>query len=283
MPARIRAFLIHLIASAAVIGALIVYTRFVWYPDALFALEDVTQALKVLFAVDVVLGPLLTLVVFKVGKPSLKFDLTVIVLLQVAALVYGSHVLWNARPVALVVNSGAVDVARAHELIGELPQWMEPRTAIGGSAVIYALPPENQEAMAEIALGNAPDVYLQADRYRPLAVHLPQVTPRGYDLAVMLGDDDFAAAWQAAGLAGRDDVTVLPLYGRVAVGSAVLDAEGELLATLSEDVRLIEGARPQRASPLAAETGAASNAADSSASDADTAESDATDDATSAP
>lgn len=246
MPARIRAFLVHLVVSAAVIAALIAYTRFIWYPDALFALEDVSQALKVLFAVDVVLGPLLTLVVFKVGKPSLKFDLTVIVLLQLAALVYGSQVLWKARPVALVVNSGAVDVARAHEVIGELPQWFEARTPVGGSALAYALPPEDQAAMAEIALGNAPDVYLLSERYRPLPAHLNQVTPRGYNLAVMLADEAFAAAWSDAGLAGRDDLIVLPLYGRVAVGSAVLSAEGELLATLPEDVRLIEGAKPQR-------------------------------------
>ena len=42
--------------------------------------------------IDVILGPLLTLLVYKQGKKTLLFDLTVIVLLQISALGYG---LWT--------------------------------------------------------------------------------------------------------------------------------------------------------------------------------------------
>ena len=37
-----------------------------------------------------VVGPLLTLIVFRAGKPGMKFDLAVIGLVQVAALAYGT-------------------------------------------------------------------------------------------------------------------------------------------------------------------------------------------------
>jgi hypothetical protein len=44
------------------------------------------------------LGPLLTLLVFKSGKPSLKFDLSGIVLLQLGALLYGGTLIDQHRP-----------------------------------------------------------------------------------------------------------------------------------------------------------------------------------------
>jgi hypothetical protein len=42
---------------------------------------------------DLALGPLLTLIVFEPGKPSLKFDLSCIVLLQLGALLYGGTII----------------------------------------------------------------------------------------------------------------------------------------------------------------------------------------------
>jgi hypothetical protein len=55
-----------------------------------------------LVSVDIVLGPLLTLVVFKSGKWGLKFDLALIAVMQTIALVYGLSVVLRSRPVFLV-------------------------------------------------------------------------------------------------------------------------------------------------------------------------------------
>lgn len=54
--------------------------------------------LRILAGVDVVLGPLLTLIVFKPGKPSLKFDMSVIVLVQLVALLCGATIIYQQRP-----------------------------------------------------------------------------------------------------------------------------------------------------------------------------------------
>jgi len=53
----------------------------VWYPPPLFQLLGGFELLLLIVAVDIALGPLLTLVVFKSGKKRLKFDLSVIALL----------------------------------------------------------------------------------------------------------------------------------------------------------------------------------------------------------
>lgn len=48
--------------------------------------------------VDLVLGPGLTLIVFKPGKPSLKMDMTVILLIQLSALSWGVYNAWSVHP-----------------------------------------------------------------------------------------------------------------------------------------------------------------------------------------
>ena len=55
--------------------------------------------LRLLIGVDVVVGPVITLLIFDPKKQSLKYDLAVIAVLQVAALAYGSYVMFEARPV----------------------------------------------------------------------------------------------------------------------------------------------------------------------------------------
>ena len=63
---------------------------------------DPKMPVFILIGVDLVLGPLLTLIVYKQGKPGLKFDLSFIAAVQVAALIYGSYTLHSERPHFLV-------------------------------------------------------------------------------------------------------------------------------------------------------------------------------------
>lgn len=105
---RFGAFAIHLGISLvifAVLGYLIVFQ---WYPDFFFTSDGGWQGIRIVALVDLVLGPTLTLVVYKKGKPSLKFDLTVIALLQTACLIAGVYVVWSERPVAMVFSGKSV-------------------------------------------------------------------------------------------------------------------------------------------------------------------------------
>ena len=88
---RTRAFLIHLAASASVVGAFAAVLRLFWYPGPWFTASGTWEVLRILIGVDVVLGPVLTLIVFKPSKPSLPFDLAVIALVVKAFLAYVSH------------------------------------------------------------------------------------------------------------------------------------------------------------------------------------------------
>src|SRR5690606_32812168 len=96
------AALIHLGISAAVAAVASALLMGVWYPPPYFRAAGAERLLLLVVAVDVTLGPLLTLIVFKRGKPGLKFDLAAIGVAQLLALVYGFHVMLLSRPVFLV-------------------------------------------------------------------------------------------------------------------------------------------------------------------------------------
>ena len=55
-----------------------------------------------MLAIDVVIGPLFTLLVYREGKKTLKFDLGVIILIQISAFSYGLHTIAQGRPAWLV-------------------------------------------------------------------------------------------------------------------------------------------------------------------------------------
>ena len=77
---RWQAMLIHLGISAFIGTAVIAALLLIWYPPPQFSAAGVERFIYLLIGVDVVLGPLLTLVVFRVGKPGLKVDLALIAL-----------------------------------------------------------------------------------------------------------------------------------------------------------------------------------------------------------
>ncbi|HEY6239398.1 MAG TPA: TfpX/TfpZ family type IV pilin accessory protein [Burkholderiales bacterium] len=95
---RVRAASLHLGISVIVCLVAVACMILVWYPPPLFQLLGGFGLLLLLVGVDVTLGPVLTLVVFKSGKKGLKFDLSVIALVQLSALIYGASVVFVARP-----------------------------------------------------------------------------------------------------------------------------------------------------------------------------------------
>ncbi len=114
---RYRATLIHFGLSVLVVGSVFLAVYFLWYPQPLFRGAGGRDLFITLALVDITIGPLLTLIVFKPGKRGLKFDLATIAVMQVAALAYGTHVAFEARPVWLVFIKDRFDLVRANQVL----------------------------------------------------------------------------------------------------------------------------------------------------------------------
>lgn len=89
-----------------------------WFPHPFQHVAGGTELFKLMTGIDVVLGPLLTLVIYKSQKKRhlLALDLTVIGLLQVGALAYGLHTVYLARPVYLVHEVDRVQMLVAADI-----------------------------------------------------------------------------------------------------------------------------------------------------------------------
>lgn len=103
MPRR-KAIVTHALVSLAVVSALLAIIFFVWYPYPFFRINGAANVLRTLVGVDLVLGPLLTVLLYKPGKKGLWIDMWFIAIVQLSALVYGTSVIYQERPQYLVFS-----------------------------------------------------------------------------------------------------------------------------------------------------------------------------------
>ncbi len=115
MKFRLTCFAYHLVISILIALASIFLVYFVWYPAPLDKALGVTRIFLLLLGVDVIIGPVLTLMVAQQGKKTLKMDLIIIGLVQLMALGYGTYTVAQGRPVWIVYNSGRFDLVQAYE------------------------------------------------------------------------------------------------------------------------------------------------------------------------
>lgn len=104
MRAAVRAALFHFTGSLLVAALAAVLVLYVWYPHPYGQLSGGLTLFTILVIVDVVCGPMLTLVLFNPKKPrrELVVDMSLVVFIQLAALVYGMSTVHQARPLFLV-------------------------------------------------------------------------------------------------------------------------------------------------------------------------------------
>jgi hypothetical protein len=170
---RFGAFAVHLGISLvifAVLGYLIVFH---WYPDFFFASDGGWQGVRIVALVDLVLGPLLTLIVYKAGKPSLKFDLTTIAVIQAVALTAGVWVVYTERPIAMVFSDGSFTSMSADDY-REVDQALPDLAPFAGNpawvSVVLPEDPREQAVIRGEAYRASIPLRTKVDLYQPFSL-----------------------------------------------------------------------------------------------------------------
>ena len=129
------------------------------YPVPYYAMLGVADIYVLLLAADVVCGPLLTLVLASPSKSRRErwVDFSLVGLVQLAALVYGLHSLWVARPVVLAFEVDRLVVVTANEVdvsaLAYAPQGMRHLPTFGVMRVGTRRAANATEMMESVDLG----------------------------------------------------------------------------------------------------------------------------------
>ena len=231
---RIRASAIHFCLSLgiAALAALLVFG--IWYPYPYREISGGRELFLIVVAVDVILGPLITLAVFDRRKPrlELRLDLTVVGLLQLAALGYGLWTVSVARPVHLVFEYDRFRVVHAVDIPQELlelaPESMRA-LPLTGPSLLSLRPFRSEQERAEatlvalrgISLSARPDLW---QTYGAAAEELRRQTRPLTQLLQRFPAKAPAIEAAAAGT-GREAraLVYLPMVGRTSYWTVLLD------------------------------------------------------------
>lgn len=120
----------HLLFSLLIAGVSAALIFNLWYPQPFAKLSGGTRLFILMLAVDVICGPVLTLIVFNPAKKrrELWFDLSLILTIQLLALGYGAMSMMLARPVFIafegdrfrLVAEVDIDIEKLREAPSEL-------------------------------------------------------------------------------------------------------------------------------------------------------------------
>lgn len=189
MSKRLKFFLGHLLISLLIAFAVITLVFFVWYPSPLASAVGVTRIFLMLLVIDVVLGPLLGLLVYKEGKKTLKMDLSVIILIQVIALTYGVYSIAQARPAWIAFNYDQFELVRNNNIKTEhidqaeeqyqRPAWLQAKYV----GIKLATDPQVQQIEQMGAMLNGISLAQYPERYIGLNQVKEHMRTKAHDLS----------------------------------------------------------------------------------------------------
>lgn len=176
---RWKASLIHLTISGIIATVVLALILLLWYPHPLFAAVGGQQVLLILLAMNVTLGPLVTLIVFnaKKSRNALVLDLSVIATLQVVAFIYGMTAVFHARPVFVVFSRDSFDLVTANMLADEdIVSAKHPdyrSLPLTGPIYVYSEMPVDIKERNEVALSafSGKDLPQFPQYYMPFSEH----------------------------------------------------------------------------------------------------------------
>ena len=256
-PTRAGAFGIHLLVSLIIFSSLVVMMILYWFPGDLFFIDGGWQGLKLVAMVDLVLGPALTLILFKPGKPYLILDMSMVAAIQIAALGYGFYTTHQQRTVAIVYAErgfntlSAQDNLEADKQILALSGQPQPLPAASLLQVPLLLSPVPEIGgfgkILEDVLNGYPSPQERSDQYVPLAEHHDAIRADALGLRQLAERGSLHGVEKALKKRSLkpEDVEFYKFQARFASGIAVFDPKTmQIIDFVPDDKQAVIAAKP---------------------------------------
>ena len=245
-----RAAGIHFLLSLMVAVAVALFVFSIWYPFPYSDFSGGRELFLLVVAVDVVCGPILTLVLFDrlKSRSELLCDLSLIAILQLAALGYGLWSVHEARPLFLVWEIDRFKVMAmpdfrpaAHEELILLPSPLSP-TLISEPIVVALREPKNELERQKVLLESVAGGRDYAERpafyipYKNAPVSKLLLRAKSLPVFLQKQPDQLAKAQKLATEKNVDlsQLMYLPVIARQD-WVAVLDKQGQIQGFLKGD------------------------------------------------
>ena len=235
-----KAALLHFAGSLLVAAVAAILVFGLWYPYPYREFAGGRGLFLLVVTVDVICGPLLTMVLFNPNKPNgeLWRDLGLVLVIQLGALIYGISTVWQVRPLYLVQEIDRFKVITAADLRGlsteELPTELRPHGFSSPLTIAIREPKdaeERQKVMFESAAGGRdyaerPEFYLpyvgaaalkSLKRAKPLSDFLEKRPDQKSDAAKLAAKKNAdITQWMYLPVIARQDwVAVLDKQGQI--------------------------------------------------------------------
>jgi hypothetical protein len=177
LPARLKAAGIHFTLSAGVFAVALYLILARWYPGFHFIVDGGWRGVQIMAGVDLVLGPMLTLIIFNPFKARrlIAFDLACIAVVQLGALVWGFYAVHSQRPVAVSFYEGAfLSLTAAPLAIEKQPADYGNQFSERRPPLVYVTPPADaqeearatmQELMGKVGFHEDPFFWRRLDEH----------------------------------------------------------------------------------------------------------------------
>lgn len=240
--ARLRASGIHFSLSLVIFAVALYLILVQWYPGFHFTVDGGWQGVRIMAAVDLVLGPLLTLIIFNPFKARklIVFDLSCIGLAQLGALAWGFYAIHSQHPVSVNYYDGQFYSVTAEPIVQEKYSVSMLRDLSDRKpALIYVAPPANEDeetraAMMEMVGGAAE--HEDPLRFKAFLPNWSTVRAAAVDLAVRSKDHaEFAQAldgFVAQHGGAASDYIYFPFSGRYGECTLAFSQSGDLLGAV---------------------------------------------------
>ena len=237
---KLKATAIHLSLSILVFAVLSYLILYHWYPQPYFSIDGGWQGMRIIAVVDLVLGPLITLLIFdnRKSRREIITDLGIILVIQLGALAYGIHAAYSQRPAAIVILDNFVMPVTASEYGDSLKSLEELRQYSPESPpIIYSRVPDEassgnslQDKMVDLE-GQVKNRAL-VEYYRPAEEIAPALRIRQERLRKRLKQQELEPAfgeWLESNGQSADSVLIEMFAGRYGTAWLVFDNAGDYL------------------------------------------------------
>ena len=226
----------HLLISGGIAGVGSLIILLLWYPWPLSDMSGGWSLLVLVCGVDIVLGPILTFVIFDTRKPRAEIvrDLLIIAFFQLSGLAYGVHTVYLARPVIVAFEGKLFRVVSAIETEEEeLSKASDEFKTLSMTGPIFVgtrevkSEDERFEVIAHAMSGS--DKSMRPIFWQPYEKSVPKILADSKPVTTLLKNhpDQKTALDQVVTKSGKkiEELRYLPLISKFAVWTILLDAK----------------------------------------------------------